>query len=142
MNPSRQVIRIVAAVVVNDRGQILLVRKRDTRAFMQPGGKRDPGEGDLDALAREIREELGCGVDLAAMRHLGDCRAPAANEPGAVVEARLYAVGLLGAPAAQAEIAELRWLDLADPDPPPLAPLTEFHVLPRLRRGEISQGSQ
>ena len=134
MKPARQVIRIVAAVVVNDRGQTLLVRKLGTRAFMQPGGKRDPGEGDLDALAREIREELGCGIDVSEARHLGDCRALAANEAGAIVEASLYAVSLLGEPTAKAEIAELCWLDLADPDPPPLAALTEVHVLPRLRR--------
>jgi 8-oxo-dGTP diphosphatase len=134
MKPARQVIRIVAAVVSNDNGQTLLVRKRGTQAFMQPGGKRDPGEGDLDALAREIREELGCDVDLLDARHIGDCRALAANEVGAIVEASLYAVRLRGEPVAQAEIAELRWLNPGDPNPPPLAPLTQFHVLPRLCR--------
>jgi 8-oxo-dGTP diphosphatase len=134
MSPTRQVIKIVAAVVVNDRGQTLLVRKRGTCAFMQPGGKRDPGESDLEALAREIGEELGCEIDLPGARHLGHCRALAANEAGAIVEASLYAVRLRGEPVARAEIAELRWLDPGDPAPPPLAPLTQFHVLPRLRR--------
>ena len=133
MNQTGKVIRIVAAVVSNELGQTLLVRKRGTRAFMQPGGKRDPGEGDLAALAREIGEELGCEIIPSEARHLGDCSALAANEPGAVVEASLYVVRLHGEPAARAEIAELRWLSLDDPNPPVLAPLTEFHVLPRLR---------
>ena len=134
MKPVRQVIKIVAAVVSNDRGQTLLVRKRGTQAFMQPGGKREPGESDLEALTREIAEELGCGILSSEARHLGDCRALAANEAGAIVEASLYAVRLRGEPVAKAEIAELRWLDPGDPNPPPLAPLTQFHVLPRLRR--------
>ena len=33
------VIRIVAAVVLDDRHRVLVVRKRGTTAFMQPGGK-------------------------------------------------------------------------------------------------------
>jgi 8-oxo-dGTP diphosphatase len=52
-------IRIVAALIRDDAGRVLLVRKRGTAAFMQPGGKRDPGEDDVTALAREIDEELG-----------------------------------------------------------------------------------
>jgi len=53
-------IRIVAALIRDEAGRVLLVRKRGTTAFMQPGGKRDPGEDDMAALAREIAEELGC----------------------------------------------------------------------------------
>ena len=41
-------------------------------AFMQPGGKRDPGEDDIAALSREIEEELGCGVVAASIRPLGE----------------------------------------------------------------------
>jgi 8-oxo-dGTP diphosphatase len=49
-------IEIVAALIRDDAGRVLLVRKRGTSAFMQPGGKRDPGEDDVAALAREIDE--------------------------------------------------------------------------------------
>jgi len=40
---------------------MLLVRKRGTQVFMQRGGKRDAGEDDATALARELDEELGAG---------------------------------------------------------------------------------
>ena len=43
-------IEIVAALIRDDAGQVLLVRKRGTTAFMQPGGKRDSGEDDIAAL--------------------------------------------------------------------------------------------
>jgi 8-oxo-dGTP diphosphatase len=135
MSRARQTIRIVAAVVVNDRGETLLVRKQGTAAFMQPGGKRSPGETDLDTLARELREELCCEARLVDANHLGRFRALAAHEPGAVVEADLYWVRLDEAPVPGAEIAELLWLDPCAAERPPLAPLTEFQVLPRLNRG-------
>lgn len=52
-------IRIVAAVILDDRGRALLVRKHGARRFIQPGGKPEPGEAPLQALARELHEELG-----------------------------------------------------------------------------------
>ena len=41
-----RVISVVAAVIRDDSGRVLLVRKRGTTAFMQPGGKRDTGEDE------------------------------------------------------------------------------------------------
>lgn len=49
-------IRISAAVIVDAEGRILVVRKRGTTAFMQPGGKIDPGETALAAVRRELVE--------------------------------------------------------------------------------------
>ncbi len=37
-------IEIVAALNRDEAGRVLLIRKRGTSAFMQPGGKRDHGE--------------------------------------------------------------------------------------------------
>ena len=50
------VVQIVAAVILDVAGRVLLVRKEGTDAFMQPGGKREAGETDLIALARELHE--------------------------------------------------------------------------------------
>jgi len=52
-------IRIAAAVIVRPDGMTLLVRKRGTSAFMQPGGKIEPGETPEQALSRELSEEIG-----------------------------------------------------------------------------------
>lgn len=123
-------IEIVTALIRNERGHILLVRKRGTECFMQPGGKREEGESDLVSLARELDEELGCTVLPETARLMGVFSAPAAHEPGRTVRASIYAVGVSGTLAPRAEIDELLWLDPCRPGTVPLAPLTQETVLP------------
>ncbi len=64
-------IRVVAALMRQaDDGRILITRRPDHGEFGGywefPGGKVEPGESDSDALAREIREELGVDVLVGA----------------------------------------------------------------------------
>jgi 8-oxo-dGTP diphosphatase len=127
---TEQVIHVVAALVRDGTGRVLLVRKRGTAAFMQPGGKRDAGESDLAALAREIVEELGCCVDQRSARALGVFECASANEPGFNVHATVYAVDVAGEISARAEIEEAIWVDPRALPDLPLAPLTRDHVLP------------
>ncbi|MGA7034133.1 MAG: NUDIX domain-containing protein, partial [Pseudolabrys sp.] len=68
---SERIISVVAALIRDGDGRVLLVRKRGTVAFMQPGGKRDVGESDVAALAREIGEELGCRIKDSSVQALG-----------------------------------------------------------------------
>ena len=126
-------IEIVAAVIRDPEGRVLLVRKRGTSTFMQPGGKREPGEDDVTALLREIGEELGCRAET--LRRLGEFSAIAANEENRQVRAVLYSVALEGGALAQGEIDEIAWVDPAQPEGLDLAPLTREHVLPLAARG-------
>jgi 8-oxo-dGTP diphosphatase len=130
---SRPVIRVVAAVIVDAGGRVLLVRKRGTTAFMQPGGKIDAGESAVEALQREIAEELGLVVPDSAIHPLGRHIAEAANEPGHVVDAELFMVNAAGQPLAAAEIDEIAWIDPAAPGDIELAPLTREAVFALLR---------
>ncbi len=111
---------------------MLLVRKRGTKAFMQPGGKIDANEDAITALSRELQEEIGCSVRPATAQFLGQFVAPAANEIGATVVAELYAVAIDGEVAPAAEIEEIAWVDAAAPQRYLLAPLTRDQVLPLL----------
>jgi 8-oxo-dGTP diphosphatase len=56
-------IHVMAAVITDARGRILLARRTEGRDLAGrwefPGGKREPGESPEDALVRELREELG-----------------------------------------------------------------------------------
>jgi 8-oxo-dGTP pyrophosphatase MutT (NUDIX family) len=86
------VLRIAAAMLVRSDGRTLLVRKRHTTMFMQPGGKIDPGETTQSALVRELNEEPGISVDIESLVPLGQFSTPAANEAGVMVDAALFMV--------------------------------------------------
>lgn len=124
------VISVSAAVIVDAERRVLVVRKRGTTSFMQPGGKIDAGETALEAVRREVHEELGVDVPATQIRALGRYVADAANEPGHTVEAELFTVVLENEPRACAEIDEMMWIDAEAPGDIELAPLTRDIVLP------------
>jgi len=95
-------IRIAAAAIMRSDGATLLVRKRGTSAFMQPGGKID---GD-------------------------EFSAPAANEPDCTVSAELFRLDVNEEFRVLAEIEEARWVTRTTYKDIPLAPLTEYEILP------------
>ena len=69
-------LHIAAACLIDDDGRLLLVRKRGTRVFMLPGGKREALESPLQTLARELDEELNLQLPDAAftpLGHFNDC---------------------------------------------------------------------
>lgn len=127
-------ISIVAGVICDAQGRTLLVRKRGTQFFMQPGGKPEPGEFPLDTLARELEEELGCAIDRESAEHFGSFEAPAANEVGHIVAAELYRVTLLGQVSPSSEVEEIKWVAAHNPEGLQLASLTAECVLARFKR--------
>jgi mutator protein MutT len=52
----------VAGIITNSRGELVVVSKADNDTFISPGGKIEKGESKLEALKRELNEELS--VDL------------------------------------------------------------------------------
>lgn len=126
---------VVAAVAFVRDGRVLTVRKEGTSRFMLVGGKLEPGESAHDAAVRESEEEVG--VTPEGLTLVGEFLADAANEPGHHVQSTVYTEALDSRPGAEpvasGEIAELRWMRLADATRyDDLAPLLEHHVLPAL----------
>lgn len=142
MNPP--IIRIVAAIVFDQNGRMLLVRKRGTTAFMQPGGKFEPGETPPEALMRELNEELGFVLDPASLEPIGRFAALAANEPGHEVDCDVFLLTVRSEGQVAAEIEELRWvdpLDIPNLDLPAalIAPLTRDVLLPVIRERALAR---
>lgn len=128
-----KIIRIAAAVLIGPDGRTLLVRKRGTRAFMQPGGKIEAHEQPANALARELEEELALNIDPASATYLGHFSAPAVNEPGFEVHAELFLLHIQQSVSPAAEIEEVQWIDPCGDGGLELAPLTRDLILPFYR---------
>lgn len=74
--PRKSELTVVAALILRDSKVLVCQRHRDDSHGLQwefPGGKVEPGEIPQEALARELREELGIeatiGKELFRTRH-------------------------------------------------------------------------
>ncbi|ERO61070.1 hypothetical protein P308_11095 [Pseudomonas piscis] len=92
----------------------------------------------MHALARELEEELGLRIDPAQARYLQQFSAPAANEPGHVVQAEVFLIRIDTQVTPAAEIEEVRWIDPAGDGDLFLAPLTRDLILPFYRQSQTT----
>jgi len=125
-------IRISAAIIVDEQGRTLLVRKSGTQFFMQPGGKIDDGESSVAALTRELQEELELSTLAEDFLPLGTFSSVAANEDDHQVVADLFLLNQTFSTRPANEIAEAIWITPNDAKTLRLAPLTRDHVMPIL----------
>lgn len=111
-----------------DDGKILCARPRGKDVFYIPGGKREGPETDLQALLREIAEELTVALLPQTVEHVGVYEA--AGPDGTMVRMSCYTGDFTGTLAAAAEIAELAWFSYADRH---LVPCVDQLLFDRLR---------
>lgn len=111
--PRDRAVRCVGAVVFDDRGRLLLVRRVNEPGrgrWSLPGGRIEPGETAHQAVFREVAEETGLYVEVTAQ--LGTVRRPAPD--GAVYEIQDYGCRVRGGTLRASDDADAaRWCDAA-----------------------------
>lgn len=92
--------------------KILCTRSKGKDAWYIPGGKREAGESDMQALVREVKEELTVDIIENSVKYVGTFSAQAHGKPeGVIVKMTCYSADYSGniTPASEIEIVE--WLD-------------------------------
>ncbi|TDE05290.1 NUDIX hydrolase [Flavobacterium sandaracinum] len=96
---------------------ILSTKSYGKDKYYIPGGKRENGETDEQALLREIQEELTVQLDPSSLKFFGVFEAQAHGHPaGLLVKMSCYTAAYSGTLQASAEIESLKWLTYSDRD--------------------------
>jgi 8-oxo-dGTP diphosphatase len=100
----------VGAIILNDKKQILVVRKifKDRTEFIIPGGKQEQYENDEQTLYRELKEELDVSVRMFSF--LGKFSELAVFENIPLIMS-VYQVEIGRQPVPRSEIKEYVWVD-------------------------------
>lgn len=107
----KQLIDKLAWIYIKDR-KILSTRSHGKDAWYIPGGKREEGESDQQALIREVKEELTVDLQPETIRHLGTFKAQAHGKPeGVFVQMTCYTSEFQGDIKPSTEISEIAWYD-------------------------------
>lgn len=110
MNP----IDKLAWIEIKDKA-ILSTKSYGKDKYYIPGGKRESGETDTEALCREIKEELSVSLETNTLAFVGEFQAPAHGHPaGTLVKMTCYTAAYSGEIMAASEIEEVKWLRYAD----------------------------
>jgi ADP-ribose pyrophosphatase len=95
--------------------KLLCARSKGKMSFYSPGGKREAGESDQQALMREINEELSVDLIPESMEYAGTFNAQADGKPeGVMVKMTCYYSRYNGTLQPASEIEEIAWLTSAD----------------------------
>jgi len=104
----------LAWLCIKDK-RLLLARSKGKDTYYIPGGKREKGESDQEALIREIKEELSVDLTPETIAYVETFAAQAHEKPdGVVVKITCYRAEFTGEIQANAEIEEVIWLKYGD----------------------------
>jgi len=105
--------KLVVAALVRRDGRILMSRRRPDQPMPNlwefPGGKVEPGEAPVAALAREVLEELGCEIDVGTIHEVIFHAYPEFD-----LVMMVYAATIVRGTPRAVEVAEVAWIDAAE----------------------------
>lgn len=109
-----KVIDKLAWVFIQD-GKLLMVRSKGKERFYLPGGKREEGETDEQALLREIKEEISVDLVPDSLKYVETFTGQADGKAeGISVQLTCYVADYTGELSPDAEIEELKFVDVND----------------------------
>lgn len=96
-------------------GKLLSARSKGKELFYLPGGKRESGESDEQALIREIQEEVSVDLIPSSIKYVETFKAQAdGKDDGTMVQLTCYFADFEGELSPAAEIETIEFLGYED----------------------------
>ena len=102
-------IKKVAAVIIKNDCILSVSKKKAPNFYILPGGKYEGTENDIEALSRELREELN--VTISKMEFFGDYEDISMLENEKLF-LRTYITEINGEPHPDNEIHNVKWIPI------------------------------
>lgn len=109
-----EIIDKLGLIYIKDK-KLLAARSKGKNVYYIPGGKREQGETDKEALIREIKEELDIELIPKSLRFINKFKAQAHGNPeGIILQMTCYSADFTGVINSSSEIEEVLWLTHKD----------------------------
>lgn len=123
-------------VILKDR-HFLVTRSAGKDIFIAPGGKLEKDETPIDALAREMREEVQIEIDTTNLETLGTFFAEAAGKENQMLQMDVFIIhDFDGEISPSSEVEEIRWINTQTNDVE-IGSIFEHDVMPLLKQRDL-----
>lgn len=128
-----------AGVLIKER-KFLVVRQKDRDVYIAPGGKLIDNESPIDALIRELQEELRISVNKDDLEALGEFSAIATGTVDKTIQMFVYIVRKWSGEIEinqEDKVCEFRWINSSDLGRIKLGSIFEHEVFPKLKEMDL-----
>lgn len=123
-------------VIIKDR-RFLVTRSFGKDIFIAPGGKLEVGETAIEALAREMQEEVQIEISKDNLEELGTFFAEAAGKDGQMLRMDVFIIHEFeGKITPSSEVEEIRWINTKTEDIL-IGSIFEHDVMPLLKERDL-----
>lgn len=124
--------------MINEKGELLILKKYGSDICVNPGGRVEDGETHIETLKRTLKAKLG--IDLVSAEFYGSFHSEKAmHEPDHSLQIHAYVVKWKGDIKSQGKIEQAIWLDKESLENKEydIAPQILEQIIPALREKKL-----
>lgn len=127
----------VGGILLNDK-KVLVCRPKGKETFIAPGGKLEGGESLMDALKRELKEEISVGINEIETEEFGTFYGKASGKEESTLRMDVFFIKQwTGEIKPGSEIEEILWINNDSVGKVKIGSIFEREVIPKLKEMQM-----